>query len=342
MSLNKGASILHEPTLVEVLKHEELENMPDLAGTNPDHDARYAQLIHVLRHQAGGADALTALLRSIITDFWGAPFWASIPDKPSTFPPNVHKASHQDGGGDEISLGGLSGDPADTINKSLLTARGQIIIRNASAPAALAPGTSGQFLKTLGAGADPAWAAVDYPRKLKPNFTRWAVPGWYIGYQGLMGVIVTAGSIYYTPIFVSEKTTYIRIGIYVLTKGAAGTTADLRIFQWADGVPGALLLSCGTVSTATTGAKEITISQELDRGYYFLAIRCTGTPELMSPPTTIGSSVPIAPPVQGVADGNYGAAELVILAVDAAYADPAPAPTYGKGAHYCFVLLREN
>jgi hypothetical protein len=29
-------------------------------------------------------------VRSEVTDFWSEPFWASIPDKPSTFPPSVH------------------------------------------------------------------------------------------------------------------------------------------------------------------------------------------------------------------------------------------------------------
>jgi hypothetical protein len=39
------------------------------------------------------------------------------------------------------------------------TTRGSIIYRGNTGWAALAPGTAGQFLKTNGAGADPAWAA---------------------------------------------------------------------------------------------------------------------------------------------------------------------------------------
>jgi hypothetical protein len=38
-------------------------------------------------------------------------------------------------------------------------ARGDLLFRGASGWQRLAPGTSGQFLKTLGAGADPAWAS---------------------------------------------------------------------------------------------------------------------------------------------------------------------------------------
>jgi len=43
-----------------------------------------------------------------------------------------HSARHEDGGADEISLTGLSGDPADTINESLLTTQNDIIVRGAS------------------------------------------------------------------------------------------------------------------------------------------------------------------------------------------------------------------
>lgn len=49
-----------------------------------------------------------------------------------------HKARHQDGGGDEISLTGLAGDPADTINESLLTTQDDIIVRGASVAGRLA------------------------------------------------------------------------------------------------------------------------------------------------------------------------------------------------------------
>jgi hypothetical protein len=54
------------------------------------------------------------LVRSIIADFFGAPFWASIPDKPSTFTPAAHDTSHENGGADEISVTGLSGLLADS------------------------------------------------------------------------------------------------------------------------------------------------------------------------------------------------------------------------------------
>ncbi|GAI93500.1 unnamed protein product, partial [marine sediment metagenome] len=116
----------------------------------------------------------------------------------------------------------------------------------------------------------------DYPKKLKPDVVRWVVPGWYS--NAYYSVAVTPGRIYYTPIFVVETTTYIRIAIDVDTEVAG--SADLRIFAWENGLPGALILSAGTVDTTEDGKKEITIAQELTRGYYFLAIRCSANPTL--------------------------------------------------------------
>jgi len=44
------------------------------------------------------------LTRSKITDFFNSPFWANIPDKPSSFPPSTHASTHAAGGSDAVSL----------------------------------------------------------------------------------------------------------------------------------------------------------------------------------------------------------------------------------------------
>lgn len=177
--------------------------------------------------------------------------------------------------------------------------------------------------------AEPA----DHPMKLKPNLTRWVIPGW--GVQGGTTLSLDANKIHYIPIFVSETTTYTRIGIIVDTLSAG--TADLRIFNWDNGVPGSLVLSAGTVDTGTTGNKEITISQELTRGYYFLAARFTGTPILKAP-----NAASASPPVLGFRTRQLESPNYVCLTVIAAYDDPAPAPTGGGGAVTAVVQLREN
>jgi hypothetical protein len=176
-------------------------------------------------------------------------------------------------------------------------------------------------------------AASDYPKKLKPALTRYVLPGWAC--YNASNVTVTAGRIYYIPIFVTETTTYTAIGISVI--GTATGSCDLRIFQWNNGVPGALILSAGTVDTGTNGAKEIAISQTLDRGYYFLAGRCNAAPTLSCPYSTYYISLPI-----GGFQTSLSFALNTIMIVDAAYADPAPAPTGVVGDQYAFILLKET
>lgn len=176
--------------------------------------------------------------------------------------------------------------------------------------------------------------AADYPMKLKPALTRYVMPGWYA--TNVSPVPQAAGRIFYIPIFVSETTTYTAIVINIET--AVAGTADLRIFAWANGVPGALILSAGTVNTGTTGAKEIVISRELTRGYYFLATRTSATPKFWGLSTTS----PISPPVAGFRTNSWPYSDLVVLSVDAEYADPAPAPTNGRGAICATVFLKET
>lgn len=174
----------------------------------------------------------------------------------------------------------------------------------------------------------------DYPDRIGIDWTRYVVPGWFI--HSTTGLQVVAGRIYYIPIFVVQTTTFIRIGIYVSSLLAG--SADLRIFAWDNGVPGALILSAGTVDTGSTGFKELTISQELTRGYYFLAVRCTSACSLLGP-NTIN---PVVPPVPGFETFGSVSASMVILSVLAAYADPAPTPSSSHPVNYAFVSLREN
>jgi hypothetical protein len=59
---------------------------------------------HASRHAAGGADAIFPVSRSNISDFFASPFWGSIPDKPTTFPPSHHASTHASGGDDAITI----------------------------------------------------------------------------------------------------------------------------------------------------------------------------------------------------------------------------------------------
>ena len=58
-----------------------------------------------------------------------------------------HSARHEDGGADEISLVGLSGDPANTVNKSDFDAKGDLITASADdTPVILPAGANSELL----------------------------------------------------------------------------------------------------------------------------------------------------------------------------------------------------
>lgn len=68
----------------------------------------------------------------------------------------------------QSNISGASAAPAANSISAVLddllgTTRGSIAYRNATVWTPLAPGTAGQYLKTNGAGADPAWADVTQP-----------------------------------------------------------------------------------------------------------------------------------------------------------------------------------
>jgi hypothetical protein len=74
----------------------------------------------------------------------------------------AHATRHEDSGADEISLTGLSGQPADTINKAFIAAKGDLITATANdTPAILTVGTDGHVLTAdSGQSAGVKWAAA--------------------------------------------------------------------------------------------------------------------------------------------------------------------------------------
>lgn len=82
---------------------------------------------------------------------------------------------------------------------------------------------------------------------------------------------LTNNRLHYIPFQVTESVTFTRIGINVST-AASGAGIRLGIYNSSSGAPSSLLLDAGTVSAATTGEKEITISQAMTPGWYWLAM----------------------------------------------------------------------
>lgn len=96
---------------------------------------------------------------------------------------------------------------------------------------------------------------------------------------GSATLVMAANTIYANCIHVPRPLTFTRIGIEVTVLSAGN--ARLGLFTCGtDGAPGTLLLDAGTVSTGTTGIKEITISQTLQPGYYWAVVVGDATPTI--------------------------------------------------------------
>jgi hypothetical protein len=157
----------------------------------------------------------------------------------------------------------------------------------------------------------------------------WHCPGWNYDAKANASALVN-GRIIYVPIFVGEATVYDRIGVEVI--GAVAATLDLRIYSWDAGLPAGLVLDAGNIDMTLVGLKSIVIAQLLPRGYYFLAQRTAagagGILEGLSP-TSIQTI-----PVSGI-NQNQAQSLKCCPYVDAAWSDPAPAPT-------SYVLTTDN
>lgn len=147
------------------------------------------------------------------------------------------------------------------------------------------------------------------------------------------------GVISYCPIFVSEDTTFTRIAVNV-SNLQAGQTLDLRIFEWKDGLPGALVLDAGSVSLAAVAIVAIVISQLLARGYYFLANRTTAGAGAKI--LGINGSANLTIPVPGITGVISTQMLYCTMSVTAAWADPAPTPTAIVSEKAATMFLREN
>lgn len=186
-----------------------------------------------------------------------------------------------------VICGGTTGTGAHQSIASAGTA-GQILKSNGpsalptfqDAPANEIPdqtGNSGRYLSTNGTIA--IWAPVSSSGSTIPN-NGYALNRYNYGLAvaATSGGAINANRLYATPYIVGETTLFTRIGMRV--SSAIAGNARLGIYNWDDGIPSSIILDCGTVSTGTTGEKEITISQSLSPGIYALGIVFDAAPSV--------------------------------------------------------------
>jgi parallel beta-helix repeat protein len=99
------------------------------------------------------------------------------------------------------------------------------------------------------------------------------VAGETIVFGGNTGNIASQaeGRLIFTAYWVPKTTPISRIAVYVGLAGSAGSVVRIGAYADDNGIPGALIFDAGTVSSATTGDKEITTSQTLPAGRFWLA-----------------------------------------------------------------------
>lgn len=86
-------------------------------------------------------------------------------------------------------------------------------------------------------------------------------------------------SLYAVPFIVPCSQSFDRIGIGIVTAGAAGTEARLGVYYDSGSVsPGNLMLDAGVVAVDSTGVQEIAISINLSYALIWLSIISSGTP----------------------------------------------------------------
>lgn len=99
------------------------------------------------------------------------------------------------------------------------------------------------------------------------------------GVLALYAATATTRSVMWAAMFVArERATWTRIG-FTLGTGVASCVARLGIYSDVGGQPSTLALDAGTIACGTgdVGTREITISQQLDAGVYWLVAQFTGS-----------------------------------------------------------------
>ena len=160
-------------------------------------------------------------------------------------------------------------DDAVTLAKTAAGTQGGIQYYAASgAPAELAAGTSGYFLKTQGAAANPVWAEA-----ASGGFTQKIVNVSFFGLlgNGSSGGCADDNDAYYMPIDVLGDMTVTKIGLYIQTSSG---NIDVGLYD----STGSKLQSTGSMGSPGTGVQIIAISStNITAGQHYLAIAADNT-----------------------------------------------------------------
>lgn len=137
---------------------------------------------------------------------------------------------------------------------------------------------------------------------------------------------VSANTMYVMPFAVRQLKTWTKIGCTVTTS-AVGALAYLGIYRMENGIPTKLVLDAGATGLASTGTKEITISQPLPSGMYALVVLPNNSSVVLK------AGTPSAAAIAAIGTSAVGTADTLITASQAYGTLPTtfPAITYATG-----------
>lgn len=166
------------------------------------------------------------------------------------------------------------------------------------------------------------------PELSPPPHPGFAINRYYTAPNGttIGPVALAANTAYCCPFFVSEETTFHEIGIRVTTL-IGGSNVRLGIYRAWAGVPKELIFDAGVVSTATTGAKTIAISQKLEPGLYYLVALSSANP-------TINWILDATVSTSGMTTDNGGETTIVTAMTYGALPASFGTPSYTNGGGY--------
>ena len=138
---------------------------------------------------------------------------------------------------------------------------------------------------------------------------------------------LTANTMYATPFAIRQQQVWTKIGVNVSTAQATAS-AYLGIYRMENGKPTSLVGTPGTVSLATTGLKELTISEMLPQGMYAVFILSSISAVVITAGTLSNDAIAT------VGTTTFGGAETLITGSYTYGTPPATFPTvvYATGS----------
>lgn len=220
---------------------------------------------------------------------------------------------------------------ADQFATAALTTYARSLLAAADAPSARAALALGSIATQSAASVSLTGGIINGPVVSRAGLS---LGGWHPSrYHAGLGTLahstqtltIGANTLYVVPFAVGDTATFTRLGIDV-TAADAGKSARLGIYAWNNGVPTTRLLDAGTVTVASTGIKEVTISQALNAGIYGLALVSDGAPTLRAGDATVLAAATIGTATPGAADYRMSRSFTY-----GTLPDPWGTPSYGAG-----------